>query len=660
MSLERFKQIEPDIFPIVHNLERLSCHWFITARRHEIDGPVLEITAFTRKRNAAFRVFTTAKRRYSQTLCDMKWGGAKVSSLYGVFEHQQAYNLPCLPQGPFLTAKSAAIIKRFLADIGEKPPQREIMSLDALEALHSKQNMEKSAKSTEKARAENLRSRVLENRPQIPDVFLHHCETKLLPIGKYLFYKSNGKHQAGYCLCCGQDVEITETVKHRKAGVCPNCGETVTVLADGLGRNKLRKHKTAGVLQKGSSEHEFYLTVYYIAREYDEYRNLQLRVLPMSVSYFNIAEHRFLTYNQKWASLWCGRFQPADEIRDCRWTNATKSSDGFMRGILKVFKASDCKNTSCWRLFKDCRNYGEITQRMKALSRYPAIEYFMVSGFATLFEEMSNIIRIKPENAASIGINLKAKSLPSMFGLEKQELHDLRSFDPGWLQIAIYKKFKNNGYRLTIPQMKMIFPLKGLERLYYVAHHVTPQKIINYVGRQYQKAPELFGCEADVLQVWVDYMQEACKYHDLRDPYYLYPKDLPEFHRKTDQYGKYMANHVKNAFLLDIAEKYKEMEYGESKYLIRPAKGVQELISEGSALKHCAADYPEYILRGKCMVFFLRLMENPEKPFVTVEYKADEHKVKQISQSVDEQTKKDVTIFLGNWLRAVEPIPAAA
>ena len=55
------------------------------------------------------------------------------------------------------------------------------------------------------------------------------------------------------------------------------------------------------------------------------------------------------------------------------------------------------------------------------------------------------------------------------------------------------------------------------------------------------------------------------------------------------------------------------------------------MIREGTFLNHCVgkSGYEQKVIREESLIFFLRKAEQPDRPFVTVEYSIPEHKVLQ-------------------------------
>ena len=86
---------------------------------------------------------------------------------------------------------------------------------------------------------------------------------------------------------------------------------------------------------------------------------------------------------------------------------------------------------------------------------------------------------------------------------------------------------------------------------------------------------------------------------------------------------------------LNAAQKYLPLAgfTGDEHYAIFIAKSPVELVKEGSALDHCVGrnGYDKKMAKEETLIFFVRKLEELDKPFVTLEYSL---KTKQILRAV--------------------------
>ena len=87
-------------------------------------------------------------------------------------------------------------------------------------------------------------------------------------------------------------------------------------------------------------------------------------------------------------------------------------------------------------------------------------------------------------------------------------------------------------------------------------------------------------------------------------------------------------------------------------------KQTDDLITEGQALHHCVGTYIDRVAAKKCLIVFVRRVEEPEKPFVTVE--VSNGKIVQIRGERNSDPTEEVKKFVDLWSRKVLPMALQA
>jgi len=82
---------------------------------------------------------------------------------------------------------------------------------------------------------------------------------------------------------------------------------------------------------------------------------------------------------------------------------------------------------------------------------------------------------------------------------------------------------------------------------------------------------------------------------------------------------------------------------------IRPVHDIDELVNESKELSHCVRSYDERIANGETGIFVVRKVEEPDRPFVTVELKGRE--LVQARAKQNKKPPKEVDNFLDQWLK---------
>lgn len=75
----------------------------------------------------------------------------------------------------------------------------------------------------------------------------------------------------------------------------------------------------------------------------------------------------------------------------------------------------------------------------------------------------------------------------------------------------------------------------------------------------------------------------------------------------------------KYEYLTDIKRLWKPVKIQEEEYVMVQPKNIEDLKAEGRSLSHCVGGYASRIIRGECLILFLRKKGTSDKSFITVE-----------------------------------------
>lgn len=99
-----------------------------------------------------------------------------------------------------------------------------------------------------------------------------------------------------------------------------------------------------------------------------------------------------------------------------------------------------------------------------------------------------------------------------------------------------------------------------------------------------------------------------------------------------------------------VAEKYANLSKEDGAFVVILAQSPAELVNEGAILKHCVGHlgYDKKFAREESLIFFVRQKENPEEPFVTVEYSLKSKKVLQCYAKGNTTPDAEVTTYINS------------
>ncbi len=210
--------------------------------------------------------------------------------------------------------------------------------------------------------------------------------------------------------------------------------------------------------------------------------------------------------------------------------------------------------------------------------------------------------------------------------------------------------YRQNGY-------------KNVKRLFKTEKEVT--MFMEYILKQKTNVSSysdyLNACEYLELDMSLPknkYPHDFKTWHDIRIDEYRTAKALKDEEERKEMYAKFA----------DVAAKYLPLQrYKEDTYIAVIAKSPQDLIREGDILHHCVGrmNYDQKFAREESLIFFIRNVNEPDTPFVTVEYSISKHKVLQCYGEHDQKPSDNVLEYVNKkWLpfanRQLKKIQATA
>ena len=172
--------------------------------------------------------------------------------------------------------------------------------------------------------------------------------------------------------------------------------------------------------------------------------------------------------------------------------------------------------------------------------------------------------------------------------------------------------------------------------------YIEKQNTNFYSYRDYLNACQYLGL--DMNEEKNRYPHDFKRWHDIRIDEYRSAKALKDEQERKEFYDKFVA----------VAIKYLSLEYNKkSAYMSIIAKNPSELITEGDALHHCVGrmNYDQKFAREESLIFFIRMKEKPDVPFVTIEYSPSKRRVLQCYGDNDTKPEDKVIEFVNKkWL----------
>lgn len=472
----------------------------------------------------------------------------------------------------------------------------------------------------------------------------------------FIFYDYSKHVKEGYCTWCEKDVPVKKP-RHNAYGICLCCGHRIRYKANGrAGRLHTEKEQVYLPQRYGDS----LIIRQFSARRY--YQNGKYRT-PNLVCY----ETGRVIYDGdlKGTQYYYGRYKNSEY----RWIK------GYPKYSFFYYQPDYCLNEdgSVYKrtvpaLSRRILNRTGLPQLISSGHKISPNEYLYTLAEAPYLERFAKagLPRLTLDVLAH-GIEMEeSHSLAKSLGIDGNGLRRLRENDGG-LEFLKWLQFEKENQRNIKDSVIRFFEEQeiGLEDIKFVSGSMSELRISNYLKSQYaltSRKPK------ELVSTWRDYfyMSKQLKRNMKLEIFYK-PQNLIESHDEVIQLCEdrdlaLRAAEIEKKYpgvegiCQSIKEKY---EYGGKKYVIVMPDGIEDIMLDGRALRHCTrySDiYYERIQRRESFIGFLRKADQPEQAFYTLEFEPD-GTVRQKRTVGDKQNAdfEQALGFIRRWQRAIRP-----
>lgn len=348
-----------------------------------------------------------------------------------------------------------------------------------------------------------------------------------------------------------------------------------------------------------------------------------------------------------------------------RSTSAGYLYDGGIREALK--------NTSYeqWtRVFEQMAAAGVCAQYNRLMASRDEllpglIEMLFKGRFYRLLREESE--KIYYWNGEYDGTMQLENRIEKAFGIQdRQKINRIRELDGGSLMVKWMRWSEQENSRLS-DRVILWLDENKLEpkEMKVLLRQMSPEKAMNYIERQRQESYKGKRVK-DVVSQYEDYisMCERLK-KDTADEMIYRPRELRRRHDEAvreieKREAEITADEYAARFpgveevMQEIREKY---EYASDKYIVTVPRRCVDIVLEGRALHHCAGSSDRYFDRIKqheTYICFLRRVEEPDKPYYTIEVEPG-GTIRQHRGYLDEEPEiEEIRPFLREWQQVLK------
>ena len=287
---------------------------------------------------------------------------------------------------------------------------------------------------------------------------------------------------------------------------------------------------------------------------------------------------------------------------------------------------------SAWQHFEGT----DILGYLRLYEQFPQIELLMKLGFKKIATSKAILKRVgKDKKFCKWLLNHKEQILGSYHYIDSilqayrtgQDLESVQRLNEAKKQLKrytdIHKIFKN-------------------DRLEKLLKYLAEQKIKIDVYNDYLKACIFLGLDMTLPKN--AFPHDFHRWHDIRIDEYHTAQIVKDEEERKEFYREFA----------EIAKKYLPLEYAKKgDFVCLIAQSPRELMKEGDALHHCVGkmNYDQRFVREESLIFFVRPRDQPQEPFVTLEYSLKERKVLQCYGEHDHNPSEEVLDYVNRiWL----------
>lgn len=262
-------------------------------------------------------------------------------------------------------------------------------------------------------------------------------------------------------------------------------------------------------------------------------------------------------------------------------------------------------------------------------------------------------------------LDVTGRTIEEVFGIaDRQKINRIRDCNGGglilkWMQYSEEKGEKISEKLLTWAKRENITPGTLKEPLTYM----SAEQAMNYIEKQKRSSTK--ESTRVIVDQYADYIRMCNKLKKkLEDEMIYKPRELKRRHDEAVEEIKVREIEIDSE---EYSERYpeaedvlkeikKKFEYRGTEYFIMVPERIYDIVCEGRSLHHCVGSTDRYFDRmaqHETYICFLRKVEEPDKPFYTIEVEPG-GTIRQHRGMFDEEPELEtVKPFLKEWQKEI-------
>lgn len=492
---------------------------------------------------------------------------------------------------------------------------------------------------------------------ELPEGLEEWIHRHILSNDNILVHKNGNKR--GLCYACGNKVEATypQRFVHNRLATCPTCGTKVLCQKEGGVSWRSGNVDNIVAVQKGKDGETVFFRQWRLLRgPTAEWEDIESHLLE--VARYAIRGTKTAKWQKEYKInyfMYCDR-EPLDKWM--QWKD-NRIYDGFYSfyngGATEALAGTAMQYADLNGYLNDEAGYVNPIYFLEYFAKYPVMEFLWKAGYRRVVRQ--KIWGTRKENAHAILWQRKQLKECFRFPLyllkirpaEEWGLEDMRITQTLWAT--------QRGQLNAVELQSAIRLGEGFECIKTALSYANASKIEKYLEKQSE--PEELDARYERIieqtcRTYRDYLRECEELKlPLADKQILFPPNLEEAHQRTAAQISFEKNKADQEKFAKQVERWEPFAWEGKDYFVRPVREQKELQEEGQALKHCVGGYSKDVAEGKTIIFFIRKIQEPNKPFYTLELNPKTKKVCQCRtlQNASYEKNQEVHAFVEEWLK---------
>lgn len=503
--------------------------------------------------------------------------------------------------------------------------------------------------------------------PQTPANLKRWADKHIMP--HYLFYDYNNgraKTQA-YCTYC-EKFSVIKRPKSNDVLRCPKCRQKVIAKAQGKRAAYHEDRETCQVIRRISPQ-ELVVRIYKLYWSYakgkDSIRKSAYEVMRIYVRSDDgkkaIVEPYYYDSSYDSVTRWRRGYHPGALFgMECFISEET--GEIYLPGLEKTLQGTAWEYCALRQFYERTAIPMQVSHYLKMYLRHPLlVERLTKVGFENIVAD------VVYRHGFSDALDEMQARTNRILRVEKQDVSVLQEQKVGMSMLKKYQAYVAIHLRGRAELFQWQLHNEVSEIPTDIFQYMTAEKFMRYIDTQfpiYCETRTANGYRDPTMEtlviIYVDYLHMCRRQaYDMKDKSVLSPKNCAAAHdREAERIQKINDAQKNKAFGMAYAGFARKAALSNEELQIVCPKRANDLVAEGRALHHCVGSYIDRVAEGRCLIVFVRRVEEPKKPYVTVEVR--DGKVAQIHGDHNSDPTEEVKMFVDLWSRKVLPMALQA